>query len=135
VIKYLSIEQILFIHKRAVETYGGSPGLRDRNLLESAIARPRTSAFGQDAYPSLLSKAAALLHSIVKNHPFIDGNKRTAFGAMHIMLLANGHDLTSTTDEEVDMCLKVAKSELSEGEIAEWITLHSKTRKKGNGKI
>lgn len=81
-IKYLSLEQVLVIHEKLIEKYGGSHGIRDHALLESAVVRPRTSAFGEEAYPTLFLKAAVLLHSIIKNHPFVDGNKRTGFGAM-----------------------------------------------------
>ncbi len=123
---YLSADQALFIHQQMIERYGGAHGVRDHGLLELAVAKPRMSAFGEDAYPTLFLKAAALLYSIANNHPFLDGNKRTAFGAMHLMLLKNGYDLTSSADEEVRMCLEVATGKREILEIAGWLEKHSK---------
>lgn len=123
---YLSLEQVLFIHQQMLEKYGGSEGVRDQNLLEFSIVKPRISAFGEEVYPTLFLKLAALLHAIIRNHAFVDGNKRTAFGAMHLMLLKNGYDLTSSTDQEVQMCLDAATGKLTVEEIANWIENHAK---------
>ena len=128
-IHHLSLEQILHIHGRMIEKYGGSPGIRDQGLLESAIMRPQTSAFGEDAYPTLSLKAAVLLHSLIKNHPFVDGNKRTGFGAMHLMLLTNGWDLTSETDEEVTIAIRVATGDYGYEQAALWIEENSRKTK------
>ncbi|MEW6009454.1 MAG: type II toxin-antitoxin system death-on-curing family toxin [Candidatus Omnitrophota bacterium] len=127
-IKYLSIEQILLAHQELIKRYGGSHGIRDQGLLESAVFRPQASAFGQDAYPTLFEKCAVLGHSLIKNHPFIDGNKRTGFAAMHLMLLINGYDLTSTTKEEVSMAENVALGKMNESEIALWLKQHAKKK-------
>jgi len=80
VIHYLSVEQVLRLHEHQIATFGGSPGLRDRGGLESAVARPAATFDGDDLYPDLASKVGALMHSLVMNHPFVDGNKRV--GAM-----------------------------------------------------
>jgi death-on-curing protein len=72
--KYLSLKTVLAIHERSLEEYGGDPGVRDKGLLESAVAQPRARFGGEDLYPSLAEKAAALAFSLVKNHPFFDGN-------------------------------------------------------------
>lgn len=125
-ILYLSFEQVLFIHKKLIEAYGGSDGIRDEKLLDSAVFRPQTSAFGEDAYPDLFTKAAVLMHSIVKNHPFVDGNKRTGFGAMHLMLSANGYELKASIEEVIELGINVAKGELNEKTITAWIKTHSK---------
>ena len=125
-IVYLSLEQVLFIHKRVMERYGGAQGIRDKNLLEFAVMRPQMSVFGEDAYPTLFLKAAVLLHSIVQNHPFLDGNKRTGFAAMHLMLLRNGHDLASSCMQEVRMCLDVAMGKMTVEQISRWIETNSK---------
>ncbi len=126
--RYLSLDQILYVHQQVIEAHGGTLGIRDKGLLASSVLRPQASAFGQDAYPSLFGKAAALLHSIVLNHPFLDGNKRAGFGAMHLMLLINHHDLTSNSEEEIKMCLKVATGEMSFQEIENWLKQHSKKK-------
>ena len=125
-IVYLSLEQVLLIHKKAMDHYGGAQGIRDKNLLEFAVMRPQMSVFGEDAYPTLFLKAAVLLHAIVQNHPFLDGNKRTGFGAMHIMLLRNGRDLSSSSAQEVRMCLDVATGNMSVEKVAQWIEMNSK---------
>ncbi len=88
------------------------------------------SAFGEEAYPSLFLKSAVLLHSLVQNHPFVDGNKRAAFGAMHMMLLMNGYDLASSTDKEVNMVLRVATGKLDPDGIASWLGAVAKKIKK-----
>ena len=75
--RYLTVPQILFLHSRLIEETGGSQGLRDLGLLESAVARPQTSFSGEDLYPGLFTKAAALMDSLINNRPFLDGNKRT----------------------------------------------------------
>jgi death-on-curing protein len=127
-IKLINLEQVLYIHETLIKKYGGSHGTRDKNLLESAVARPAMSAFGKDAYPDTYLKAAVLLYSLIKNHPFIDGNKRTAFGGMHIFPLLNGYDLTSTSKQETTMCLDASQSKIDEHQIRIWIKKHTKKR-------
>jgi len=126
VTKYLTLEQVLIIHKQMVNKYGGTHGIRNKNLLESAVIRPQMSVFGEDAYRDLYFKSAALFHSLIKNHPFLDGNKRTAFASMHMMLLVNGYDLTSTFEEEVTMALDVSVDKMSLEKIASWLKKHTK---------
>ena len=126
VIQYLSIEQVLATHTALIKRYGGSEAIRDRGLLKSAVFRPQASAFGQDAYPTLFEKCTVLGYSLIQNHPFVDGNKRTGFAAMHLMLLINGYDLTSTTQEEIDMAENIASGKMHESEITEWLKQHSK---------
>ncbi|EKD26339.1 MAG: hypothetical protein ACD_79C01248G0004 [uncultured bacterium] len=128
-IQYLSVNQILYIHKRLIEKYGGAIGVRDEGLLKSAIIRPQMSVFGKDAYPSLYLKSAVIFYSIINNHPFFDGNKRTAFGAMHMMLLINGYDLVAQEKEAENFCLRVILDKIKENKIAEWIENHSKKNK------
>lgn len=110
-IRYLDLDDLLHIAER---TLGGLPGVRDAGLLESAVQRPRMSVFGADAYASLEEKAAALLHSVVKNHALVDGNKRLAFAAMLTFLGINGRRLTSTNDAAYDFVVAVASGQLDE---------------------
>lgn len=126
VIQYLSVEQVLTAHAELMRCYGGSQGIRDQGLLESAVFRPQASVFGQDAYPAIFEKCAVLGYSLIQNHPFLDGNKRTGFAAMHLMLLINGYDLTSNPKEEVAMAENVASGKMNEPEIALWLKQHSK---------
>ena len=102
---FLDLEDLLHVVERAT---GGSVEVRDIGLLESAAARPRASAFGADAYATLHDKAAALLHSIVRNHALVDGNKRLGLGAVIAFYGVNGRRLTMTNDEAYDLVLAVA---------------------------
>lgn len=128
VIKYLSLEQVLAAQEALIKRYGGSQGIRDKGLLESAIFRPQATVFGEEAYPTLFEKCAVIGYSLIQNHPFVDGNKRTGFAAMHLMLLINGYDLTSISKEEVDMTEKVASGKMREPEISQWLKQYSQKR-------
>ena len=102
----------------------GSSGLRDRGALESAVAQPEASFGGEDLYPSLASKAAALGHSLIQNHPFVDGNKRVGHAAMEVFLLLNGHEIDASVDEQETIIIDVASSKLSRNELSEWLSKH-----------
>lgn len=98
--------------------------LRDAGLLASAAARPRTTVFGEDAYSDLATKAAALLHSITRNHPLVDGNKRLGWSAMRAFLLLNGADVTYTVDDAEAFVLSVAAGDADVADAATWIADH-----------
>ena len=117
---YLSLEQVLALHKAQIDQYGGSRGLRERGGLESALARPQMTFGGEDLYPGIADKAAALWHSLVMNHPFIDGNKRIGAMAAELFLGLNGVDLTSTDEQLVETTLATARSEMSAEALAIW---------------
>lgn len=126
---YLYPTQILFLHMRVIEVSGGSQGVRDQGLLDSAVYRPQASFGGADLYPDVFSKAAALGHSIIKNHPFVDGNKRTGFEAMRLFLRMNGFDLRAGEDEKFDFVMKIASDrEMDEHRIAERLRSLSRQR-------
>ncbi|MFH1900917.1 MAG: type II toxin-antitoxin system death-on-curing family toxin [Candidatus Omnitrophota bacterium] len=125
-IQYLSVEQILIAHTELIKRYGGSEGVRDRGLLESAVFRPQASAFGKDAYVTLFEKCAVLGYSLIQNHSFVDGNKRIGFAAIHLMLLINGYDLTSITKEETAMAENIASGKMRETGIVQWLKQCSK---------
>ena len=125
--KYLYPNQILFLHSRVIESSGGSQGVRDMGLLESAVYRPQASFGGGDLYPDVFSKAAALGHSILKNHPFVDGNKRTGLEAMRLMLRINGRDLRAGEVEKFEFVMKIsAGRDIDERDIAQWLQRHSR---------
>ena len=96
---YLTPQQVLFIHARLIATTGGEHGVRDVGLLASAVARPQATFDGADLYPDLFEKAAALMDSLTRNHPFVDGNKRTAIAAAALILRQNGLRLETTNAE------------------------------------
>lgn len=118
---YLSVQQLLGIHQEQIRAFGGSAGLRGRGGLESAAARPQMTFGGEDLYPDLASKAAALMHSIVMNHPFLDGNKRVGAMAAEFFLAVNGVDLLASDDELIEGTLAVARGEVSAEALAIWI--------------
>jgi death-on-curing protein len=123
---HLSVEQILRLHALQIKAFGGSAGLRDRGGLEAAAARPQMTFGGEDLYPDLASKAGALMHSLVMNHPFVDGNKRVGAIAMELLLTVNGHDLEATDDEVVEVALAVARGEVSAEALAIWLRQRSR---------
>ena len=123
---YLSLDQVLDLHTAQIREYGGSHRLRDRGGLESALARPQMTFGGEDLYPEVADKAAALWHSLVMNHPFIDGNKRIGAMAAEFFLGLNGVDLHSTDEELVATTLATARGEMSAEALAIWIRQRSR---------
>ncbi|MGH9658239.1 MAG: type II toxin-antitoxin system death-on-curing family toxin [Bryobacteraceae bacterium] len=117
---YLSVEQVLRLHHEQVATYGGGTGLRDRGSLESAVARPAMTFGGDDLYPDVPSKAAALMHSLVLNHHFVDGNKRVGAHAAIVFVLSNGCDCLATPEELVEVTLAVAEGKVEAEALAIW---------------
>lgn len=123
---YLTSEQVLFIHYRLIEETGGSHGIRDIALMQSAVARPMVTFESNDLYPDIFSKAAALMHSIIKNHPFVDGNKRTAITAASLFLIRSGFQIKASNKELERFTLKAASTKIELEEIAGWFRKHSK---------
>lgn len=126
--KYLYPKQIIYLHRQIVQISGGSYGLRDEGLLESAVYRPQATFGGHEFYPDLFSKVAALGFSLIKNHPFIDANKRVGFEAMRLMLRLNGFDLRASEDDKFNFVMEIAKGNLTEQQIAERLKKYSKKR-------
>jgi len=122
--RYLSLHEVSSLHSLVIAQSGGSSGLRDRGALESAVAQPEASFGGEDLYPDLASKAAALGHSLIQNHPFIDGNKRVGHAAMEVFLLLNGHEIDASVDELETIIIDVASGKLSRNELSDWLTKH-----------
>jgi death on curing protein len=117
---YLTVEQVLFIHARLISETGGVHGVRDLGLLLSAISRPEATFDGKELYPGLNQKAASLLQSLVGNHPFVDGNKRTAITSVGLFLLINGWRLNVENQEMVEFTLRCAQRLVSLDQIAAW---------------
>ena len=120
-IRYLSVEQVERIHERQIEVFGGASGLRDRGSLEAAAARPSMTFGGEDLYPDLASKSAALLHSLVANHAFVDGNKRVGVATAEVFLLVNGWQILATDEDLEKLTLQVARGEIEAEELTVWI--------------
>jgi death-on-curing protein len=115
---------VLELHQSVIERWGGATGIRDLGALESALAQPRQSFAGQDLYPDIMSKAAALCFSLVLNHPFVDGNKRIGHAAMETFLLVNKYGLRATVDDQERIMLDLAAGNLSRDIFIEWVTYH-----------
>jgi len=122
---YLTPEQVLFIHSRLVAETGGSHGVRDLGLLESAVARPRATFDGKELYPDLFTKTAVLMDSLINNHPFLDGNKRTGITAAGLFLLINGWKLTASPQDLETITLRVAMEGMEVSALATWIRKNS----------
>ncbi len=117
----ISLEEALAIHAELIEATGGSHGLRDRGGLEAALARPYATFGGQDLYPDAVTKAAALLESVVMNHPFVDGNKRAGYTLGRLTLMTYDLDLNAPDDEEYNLVIQVATGQLDVDGIVEWM--------------
>jgi len=123
--KYLTAEQVLFIHSRLVAEFGGSHGIRDLGLLESAVARPQATFEGKDLYPNIFNKAAALMESLIGNHPFVDGNKRTGISAAVLFLRINGWKLTASNSDLETRTLRVVTQDTPLEDLAAWLQSNS----------
>jgi death-on-curing protein len=124
-VKYLSPEQVLFIHSRIIDATGGARGILDIGLLRSAVSRPRATFEGKDLYPDIFHKAAALMESLARNHPFIDGNKRTAITSAGVFPGLNGHYLKTGQKELERFALAVATGKASFDYAVAWFKKHS----------
>lgn len=120
----LSKSQILLIHDQLISETGGSSGLRDEGMLDSALNAPFQTFGREDVYPSLQKKAARLCFGLVKNHPFVDGNKRIGAHAMLVFLALNGIELQHTQSELSDVILQLAAGEIEATDLLRWILAH-----------
>jgi death on curing protein len=124
--EYLTKIEVVFIHDDQIRRFGGSPGLRDEGLLEAALYRPQTGY-----YADLIEEAAALWESLSQNHPFIDGNKRTAFGALCAFLDLNGVPLTASPREAITFLTGIyERNEFSFARLVPWLRKHTAQRRK-----
>lgn len=117
----ISIELVINIHGILIDKFGGTTGIRDYNALESAISRPFMTFNQEDLYPSPIEKAAALIESLISNHPFIDGNKRIGYVLMRYLLLENDLDINATQSEKYDFVLMIAQGQSNFKLICTWI--------------
>jgi death on curing protein len=122
--RLLTLEQLLTLHKRVIAQSGGAMGIRNQDGLESALAQPRMSYAGQELYPSLIEKVAALGFSLINNHPFVDGNKRIGHAAMEVTLLMNGYEIHADVDTQEAVILAVAASEMNRQDFLTWLQAH-----------
>jgi len=126
--RYLTLNELLQLHRRLVEQSGGSTGVHSVEALESALAQPRMTFSGEDLYPTIAEKAAALGFSLIMNHPFVDGNKRTGHAAMEVFLLLNGYEIDASVDEQEQVVLQLAAGELDRKAFSAWVLRHAVER-------
>ena len=131
--EFVTLDDVLELHEAMINTIGGSHGIKDRGSLESALAQPQMTFGGEDFYPSLAEKAAALAFSLINNHPFTDGNKRTGHAAMLLFLDLNGCDFVDILDEQERVILAVAGSTMEREEFTEWVKAHTMPLNKAVG--
>jgi len=122
--RYLSLSEVLEIHDRIISSSGGFRGIRDINVLESAVNQPRQTFDQKDLYSDIVSKAAALGFSLVLNHPFIDGNKRVGHAAMETFLVLNGYEIICGVDEQERVMLNLAAGKMSRVNFTDWLNNH-----------
>ncbi len=122
---YLTPAEIIVLHARLIQRTGGGEGIISLSMLEAAIARPQATFGESDLYPTLWDKAAALMESLIQNHPFVDGNKRVGLVAAGLFLERNGYILTANNTEALNFTLKVAQSSLKREAMAQWLQAHS----------
>jgi death-on-curing protein len=119
--RYLSLSEILELHERIISSSGGLHGVHDIKRLESSINQPRQTFKKKDLYPNTVSKAAALCFFLVKNHPFIDGNKRIGHAAMETFLILNGYEITANVDEQERIMLDLASGNITLQNFTAWL--------------
>lgn len=122
--RWLSVVEVLRLHERVIAVSGGCPGVRDLGALESALAQPWAAFGGAELYPDLMAKAAALCYSLVMNHPFVDGNKRTGHAAMEVVLLLNGREIAADVTAQERTIRALAAGELTRDDFVEWLRGH-----------
>lgn len=122
--KLLTKRQVLLLHDQLLEAFGGAPGIRDEGLLESALTAPFQTFDGNYLYPSIQARASQLGFGLVKNHPFMDGNKRVGAHVMLVFLEVNGIELDYTQQELSDLFLSVAAGQTDAADLLQWILEH-----------
>lgn len=124
--RYLTLGEVVDLHRRILQATGGASGIRDFGVLESAVAQPKATSGGVDLYPTLIEKAAALAFSLVQGHPFFDGNKRTGHAAMETFLVLNGADIDAPVDDQERLMLDLAAGRIGRSQLIHWLHQHLK---------
>jgi death-on-curing protein len=119
--RYLTLTEVLELHRLVLEQSGGAEGVRELGSVESAVAQPQITFDGNELYPTIESKATALCFSLVMNHPFVDGNKRIGHAAMETFLVLNGYELIADVDDAEKVILTLAAGELARDTLLDWV--------------
>jgi death-on-curing protein len=127
--RYLTLGEVVALHRAILDATGGADGIRDVGALESALAQPKATFDGADLYPSVVDKASALAFGMAMNHPFVDGNKRIAHAATAVFLDLNGFAIEATVDDQEQLMLNLAAGLVSRAELTTWLESHVSTGK------
>jgi death on curing protein len=122
--RFLTLAEVLELHRRVIDRTGGADGVRDLGAVESAVCQPQMTFAGKELYPSVAAKAATLCFSLVRNHPFVDGNKRVGHAAMETFLVMNGWELAANIDDAEQTMLSLAAGRLSRERFTAWVASH-----------
>ena len=122
--RYLTVGEVIELHRAIVERTGGSHGLRDLGALQSALAQPKATFDGVDLHQTIVEKASALGFSLVANHAFVDGNKRIGHAAMETFLVLNSHEIEGSVEEQERVILEVASGTLRRAGLGDWLKGH-----------
>ncbi|MEH2447670.1 MAG: type II toxin-antitoxin system death-on-curing family toxin [Nostoc sp.] len=122
--RFISISQVLDIHQDEINSFGGTSGVRDKGLLDSALAQPQATFGGELLHLTIHEQAAAYLYHLAMNHPFIDGNKRTAFAVMDTFITLNGYSLNLSQEQAYNLVIQVVQKEISKEELSAFLELH-----------
>ena len=122
--RYLTVGEVLELYSQVMKQSGGGVGIHDLGALESAVVQPRMTFNGEELYPTIIEKASALGFSLIQNHPFVDGNKRTGHAAMESFLMFNDYEISASTDEQVEIVLGVASGKINRISFTDWLREH-----------
>jgi len=122
--RYLTLGEVVELHRLVLQADGGAAGIRDLGALDSAIAQPKATFGGSDLYPTVIEKAAALCFSLVQNHPFVDGNKRVGHAAMETFLVLNGTEIAAAVDDQERLMLDLAAGRIDRTHLTDWLRHH-----------
>ena len=122
--RYLTLGEVVELHRLVLAASGGATGIRDLGALESAVAQPRVSFGGSDLHPTLIEKTGALGFALAQGHPFVDGNKRLAHATMATFLILSDADIAATVDEQEQLMLNIASGRLSRSDLVDWLREH-----------
>jgi death-on-curing protein len=125
-VRYVTLPEVVELHRRLLQTTGGAPGIRDLGALEAAVAQPKAVFDSADLYPTLVEKAAALCFSLIQNHPFLDGNKRVGHAAMETFLVLNGAEVDARVDDQERVILDLAAGRIDRIQLIDWLRQHLK---------
>jgi len=123
-VRYPTLDEVLTLHQLALDAHGGSTGVRDPGLLQSALAAPRQTMFGEELYPGITDKSAILLYLLTQNHPFVDGNKRIALSACFWFLESNGYTLDVEKEALYQFTVDIAKGQMDKNAVTAWMREH-----------